>query len=153
MLCGLGQLLSSRPLGAALGTVRGECRSGACSSSLQLHNGVTLVPDRGQPPRQEQEQGRGRRGRLVGDGGQGGFSWQRDTRGQMEMVCSRGRILGIGEDESKGRHVGGKCTGQDPGASSEGKSLDFRRLDDKTTRLLATGGHSGFVLSVTGLDV
>lgn len=121
VLCGLGQFLSSGPLRAALGTVREECRSGACPSSLQLRNGETLVPDRGHHVIEEQD--RGGRGRLVGDKGREVLSWQRDARGQVEMLCSGcGGVLGVGKDENKDKHVGPKCAGQDPGASSEGRS-------------------------------
>ena len=67
-------------------------------------------------------------------------------------MCRREGILGGGKDERKDRHVGPKCTGQEPGAGSEGRSLGCRRLASNRTRSWAIGGHSGFVLSKVGLD-
>lgn len=37
-------------------------------------------------------------------------------------VVGVGGVLGVGKDENNDKHVGPKCAGQDPGASSEGRS-------------------------------
>lgn len=99
---------------------------------VPLHSGVTLIPDSGPGP--GPEQGRGGRCRLVGVGGGGRFSRQRDTRGHVETVWEGGYSWSaeMGARTCRGDHSmrGGAWGGWPAGGPG--------------ARSWAAGGRSGF---------